>query len=96
MDAILEALKNGAFYASCGPEIYDFRIEDGQAVIECSPVKEIQFRHFRVPYKHTVAAEGETVTTASVKVREGTRYIRATVVDEKGRRAWTNPIFIEE
>ena len=93
---ILEALKSGAFYASCGPEIYDFRIEDGKAIVECSPVKEIQFRHFRVPYKHTVAAEGETVTTASVNVREGTGYIRATMVDEQGRRAWTNPIFLGE
>ena len=40
--AILDALKNGRFYASTGPEIYDFRVEDGVAKIECSPVQSVE------------------------------------------------------
>ena len=40
-----------------------------------------------------VAAQGETVTRHSVKLRPGKNYIRAVVMDAQGRRAWTNPIF---
>jgi len=90
--SILEALKNGAFYSSCGPEIYDFYVEDGVAHIKCSPVKTIQFVHLRVPYKLTKASEGGFVTEASINVWR-TEYIRAVVTDAEGRRAWTNPIF---
>ena len=96
VSAILSALRVGAFYASCGPEIYDFRVEDGVATVECSPVVQIQFRHLRVPYPMAVAPAGESVTSHSVRLRAGTNYIRAVVMDAQGRRAWTNPIFFED
>lgn len=92
--AILEALKAGAFYASCGPEIHDFYVEDGVAHIACSPVKEIHFHHLRTPFKVIRPEEGE-LTGGSVKLRAN-GYIRASVVDENGRRAWTNPIFLDD
>ncbi len=95
VDDILQALKAGAFYSSCGPEIYDFRVEDGQAYIECSPAQRIQFRHFRAPYHLIEGEDGASVTSGSIKIWEGTGYIRAVVIDEAGRRAWTNPIFFE-
>ena len=93
--AILEALKNGAFYASCGPEIYDFYVEDGVAHVRCSGVKEIRFVHLRAPYPLHEAPAGGTICEASDAVRTGD-YIRAVVMDDKGRRAWTNPIFLED
>ncbi len=97
INAILEALRSGAFYSSCGPEIYDFYVDNGEAHIECSPVSQIQFVHFRVPYLMTLPGEGEAcVTSGSVKLRQSsTPYIRAVVMDEQGRRAWTNPIFLD-
>ena len=94
--AILDALKECAFYASCCPEIYDFYIEDGKAHIECSEVASIQFRHMRMPYRILRAEEGQALTSASIDVRPGTNYIRATIVDKQGRRAWANPIFLED
>lgn len=93
--AILEALKSGAFYASCGPEIYDFYVENGAAHIKCSLVKEIQFVHFRAPYRIHRAEGGEMLNEACEPLRTD-GYIRATVVDAEGRRAWTNPIFFED
>ena len=97
LNAILTALKNGAFYSSCGPEIYDFWVDKGEAHIECSPAAEIQFVHLRIPYHVTRPAEGEeTLTSAVMKLRESsTPYIRAVVKDAQGRRAWTNPIFLD-
>ena len=96
LNSILDALKAGRFYASCGPEIRDFYVEDGVAHISCSPVKEVKFVHMRVPYHVQLPAEGcDTLTEASVAVRRGANYIRATVIDAQGRRAWTNPIFLD-
>lgn len=96
VSAILDALKSGAFYASCGPEIFDFYVEHGTAHIKCSPVQEIQFIHFRSPYKVLAAQEDGPLTAGSMALRPGSNYVRACVVDAQGRRAWTNPIFLDE
>ena len=97
VESILEALRTGAFYSSCGPEIYDFYVEDGMAHVECSPAARITFRHLRTPYRD-VEPQGTatTVTSGDCKVSAGSRYIRAVVMDAQGRRAWTNPIFLGE
>ena len=97
LDDILAALQEGKFYSSCGPEIYDFYVDQGVAHISCSPVSEIQFIHLRVPYPIFRAAPGEAgLTTTSVPlVVTSSPYIRAVVKDAEGRRAWTNPIFLD-
>ena len=91
--AVLDALKKGEFYASCGPEIYDFYIEDGQVHINCSPVSQIMLRNFSAPHR---LIRGENLTVGQFKLRDCcTDYIRAEIVDAQGRRAWTNPIFLD-
>lgn len=94
IDDILRALREGAFYASCGPEITDFTVEDGVAHVKCSPCQAIYFRASYMPTR-IVRGEDGLITEASFKVREDSTYIRATVMDEQGRRAWTNPIFLK-
>lgn len=96
---ILEALKAGRFYSSCGPEIYDFYVENGRVCLKCSPVVSIQMRHLRRPYRIARPAEGEeTLTEASFPLYRctGAPYVRAVVTDAQGRKAWTNPIFLNE
>ena len=92
VESILDALKKGAFYASCGPEIYDFFVEDGKATVVCSPVEKIIFRHFRVPYR---VVTGKNMQSAQANVVPHTNYIRAEVIDHQGCVAWTNPIFLD-
>ena len=41
----------------------------------------------------TRVVDGEKLTQAEAKIPEGQSYIRASVIDANGRRAWTNPIF---
>lgn len=91
--SILKALENGEFYASCGPEIYDFFIEDGQVCINCSPVSQIILRNFSCPHR---MLRGENMTGGQFQLRDlCTDYIRAEIVDAQGRRAWTQPIFFD-
>lgn len=95
VDSILAALKNGAFYSSTGPEIYDFRVENGRAVVKCSPCKFVNFITGTRPSSMTVS-ENCDLTRAECGIPESARYIRATMVDAQGRRAWSNPIFLGE
>lgn len=91
--SILQALKEGAFYASCGPEIYDFYIDGGQAVLECSPCAYIGFRYGRLPTRLVQDPAGNA-TRATFEVPPTCTYLRAVVKDSQGRKAWTNPIFL--
>ena len=93
--SILQALRDGAFYASTGPEIYDFRIENGKAVVECSEAEHITFYFGKRPGGMTRAEKGGSVTRAEREIAKGMSYVRASVVDHQGRRAWTNPIFMD-
>ena len=72
--------------------VYRFYEEDGRVVVKCSPVKSIQFVTLRYPLRKWYAEEGATMTEAYSDPPKGTRYVRATVVDALGRRAWTNPL----
>jgi len=97
--AILDALKAGKFYSSCGPEIYDFYVENGYAHVKCSPAATVQLRNLRVPYRTVRPADGaQTLEEASypIKRTHGAMYVRAEVTDLQGRKAWTNPIFLDE
>ncbi|MBE5892567.1 MAG: PHP domain-containing protein [Lachnospiraceae bacterium] len=100
VNAILEALKAGEFYSSCGPEIYNFYVEDGKAVVECSPVAKIRFHSDKNPTRIVRSADG-TMTRAEIDLADTWwassgeyKYVRATVIDKNGKYAWTNPIFL--
>lgn len=92
VSSIFEALKNGAFYSSCGPEIYDFYIEDGFAHLKCSPCAYIQFQGGWRPTRLIRNPDG-LITEAQLDLPACFFYVRATVMDQHGRKAWTNPIF---
>ncbi len=91
--SILLALENGDYYSTCAPVIYDFYVEDGVAHIKCSPCDAIQFIADRHP---TSMLRGKDLTHYELDLCDGYDYIRASVIDSDGRRAWTNPIFLTE
>ncbi|GHU72096.1 phosphotransferase [Clostridia bacterium] len=94
IDGVIDALEDGAFYSSCGPEIYDFRVESGAARIECSPCACAGFAFSHRPNVLTWDREAAGVTCAVFNIPEGMPYVRGIVKDANGRRAWTNPIFL--
>ena len=94
VNAILKALDQGAFYSSPGPEIYDFYVKDGKAVIECAPAKMIRLHCDCHPTRLHRTEDGQALTRAEFDV-SGYPYVRITVIDEQGRHAWTNPIFLD-
>ena len=97
INAILKALEKGEFYSSCGPEIYDFYVEEGKAVIECSPVAKIRLQSDMHPNRMLQDEEGN-MTYAEFDIANYWAgpydYVRITIEDKEGKRAWTNPIFL--
>jgi len=94
-EALLAALKAGDYYASTGPELHDFRVENGCAVIECSPAEHI------IALGENAAANvvhGTGITRAELPLAgrfTKSGWVRAAVQDAAGKRAWANPIWFD-
>ena len=98
VNSILSALENGAFYSSCGPEIYDFYVKDGKCVIECSPVEKLRVHSDCHPAKVWRDPDGKLLSYAAFDIVEHGQdygYVRMSIMDKEGRYAWTNPIFLD-
>ena len=94
-EAVLKALFEGQFYASTGPEIYDFGIEDGEAYLSCSPCRAIHFVSFMPRGKSYFAKDGKLVKEARHSLSGDEAYIRAVCEDKNGHSAWTQPIYFK-
>ncbi len=94
-EAIHDALAAGYFYASQGPEINDFRIEGDEIVIESSPCRTIGFQ----TDSYWGAAKNDftsaALTQARFKLRGRESYVRAICIDQNGRHAWSQPIWLD-
>ena len=93
VNSILEALTSGAFYSSCGPVIHDFYIEDDIVHLVTERASKIRFYSDRHPTTLRMPVEiGNGLVEATANVKDW-RYVRAVVVGEDGKLAWTNPIY---
>jgi hypothetical protein len=92
-DALLAALKAGHFYSSQGPELRDVAVAGNQLRVACSPAEAIYLGGRGSP---RAARFGEGLTRAEFALApfDG-GYCRVTVVDGAGRRAWSNPIWLD-
>ena len=104
-DSIFNALKNGDFYASTGPEIYEISIDGGVVKILTSPVA---FVGLSTENRHLFAKREESNSLTEVTfdigwhldmLKQGISenpYIRITLVDEKGDTAYSCAYFVNE
>jgi hypothetical protein len=92
-EALLAALKTGAYYSSQGPQIHDVRREGDEMVIATSPVAEI---YISGAGSKNRSIQRSLVTGARLPLdRFSGSWARVTVVDFAGRRAWTSPFMVE-
>lgn len=94
-NTITNALVNGEFYASQGPEIHDLYYEDGKVYIKCSNADSIRLNTGRRTSK-IVFADNAPVNEAVFEVSAEDNYIRLTVTDKTGKHAATNAYFMDE
>ncbi len=92
-DALLTALKAGHFYSSQGPELFGIEIEGHTVRVTCSPVSAI-FVSGRGPLARH--ARGSGITEATFELEPfASPFLRVTVVDDAGRKAWSNPVWMD-
>lgn len=93
-DDLLTAMKAGQFYSSQGPQIHSVSIEGNEIVVECSPAISV----IAVGYGSTSAKKiGLGITEARLSLpRFKDRYFRVIVSDQFHRKAWTNPVWLDD
>lgn len=89
---VMKALREGRYYSSTGPAISDFRVRGGKVEVSCSPVEFIYLSALAYRGARRMAEGGKAIRKFSCPVGEDWTYVRAVVVDHRGRKAWTNPI----
>jgi hypothetical protein len=91
-EALLAALKAGAYYSSQGPVIEDVRFHDDHVEIACSPAHSIM----ALGRGSLATQRRERGATHAVlpldRIRAG-GFVRIAIADHQGRRAWTNPVW---
>ena len=96
--AVINALKNGDYYASRGPVIKSLWYEDGVFNIECSPAKQIIVSNSgrREPDKSIKRSKNCDITSAQFPISDFDVFVRFTVVDAEGKTANTRAFWREE
>ena len=90
---IITAIDSGFFYASNGPQIYDFRVSGNTAYIKCSPANKISLRG--IALGRTKNCSDGSMTEAEFSISGNEEFLRAVINDGKGGTAWTQAIYLK-
>lgn len=91
-EALLAALKAGLFYSTQGPELRAIRLLGDAVEVECSAAVSVIVQGHGSGAR---ALHGASMTHATVALDarlSASRWLRVTVIDAAGKRAWSNPI----
>lgn len=93
-EALLQALKDGTFYSSQGPEIRDIRLTGRHVEVTCSAASAVIVQGHG---SAATAVHGQSMSTAAVPLDRfaNSPWVRVTVMDRAGKRAWSNPIWLD-
>ncbi|MBY6004569.1 CehA/McbA family metallohydrolase [Salipiger bermudensis] len=91
-DALLAALKRGDFYSSQGPELHAVRLSETGVEVESSAVQTVIVQG---QGSAATAVHGQSLTSATVPLERfrNSPWLRVTVIDRAGKRAWSNPVW---
>lgn len=99
-EAIMAALERGEFYASNGITLEDYTASTREISIDLKrgggrTITDTRFiTRFIGKHGRLLAEVPGTHPRYTIKGNEG--YVRASIMDSNGRRAWTQPVFVQE
>ncbi len=97
-ESIVAALKSGNFYASTGVALSDYSAGSKRVEIQVAPpARPDDVRRFHIQF---IGRGGKVLgnsfgRSASYTIRGNEGYVRATITDSNGKKAWTQPFFIQ-
>ncbi len=91
-DALLAALKAGDYYSSQGPQLHAITWEGGYVEVETSPVTSVIVMG---QGSATCSTHGESLTRTRIDITrlDPSPWLRVSIIDAAGKRAWSNPIW---
>lgn len=98
--AFSEAMEQGRFYATAGPEFRTLAIDEetDELVIECSPVQTLLVKGIHTVRCARINAKIDCVTQARIPlgaIRAKEPFLRVELMDSHGRRAYSQPYWFE-
>jgi hypothetical protein len=89
-EALLDALKAGHHYSSTGPDLRGIHWKDDAVTVESSAVQSVIVQG---QGSAAVAMHGQSMTRTQVALDrfKNSDWLRVTVIDGAGKRAWSNP-----
>jgi hypothetical protein len=91
---IRDALRNGHFYASTGPQFHELTVDQRTVHVRCSPAHAVRFLSNRM-LTHGIEADDVALAEATWTVPAHGHYVRVVVEDQHGRCAWSQPIWLD-
>ena len=101
---VMTALEKGDCYSSFGPTISEFSFDKGKFFVKCSNAQRIELLTDR-RYGLRVLKEKKPINEAIFDMEnfirqnkddEKTAYVRLVVTDEKGKKAYSRPVYLDE
>jgi hypothetical protein len=89
--SVVEGLRRGHFYSTCGPQLLDIQLEGGRLLVRTSPATAIFWIGAGRLGWSRHAAPGEALAAAEFQLKGHPAWIRVEVCDAAGRWAWSNP-----
>lgn len=93
--AVVDALEQGRFYASTGPEIHSLTLEDRELTVRCSPCRRIFCLTDRIGGPRAIPQTSGALMEARFAVPDKARYVRVECVADENRIAWSQPIWLD-
>ena len=84
-----EALRQGHFFATMGPEVHLERTSSDTVKVICSPAVKVAFLSNAV-WTSGRMVRGENITEAEYRVKRHETYVRVEVTDACGRVGYSN------
>lgn len=95
-EALLAALKAGAYYSTQGPRIEDVRVDGDRVHVTCSAARAVALTGIHGWRSDVALGTPDLLRTAVLDLAKlRSPYWRLTVTDAEGCRAWTNPVWRE-
>ena len=92
---ILDAIRRGNFYASCGPEFRSITFDGTHVAVETSSVQFIRLVGPAYRGQRIGSFDSQRLTAARFELPADWDYAYLEIEDEQGRRAWTNTLFVD-
>ena len=98
--AFADALENGRFYATSGPEFMKLAIDEERdmLIVECSPVSKLIVKGIHTVRCARFISKTDTITQAEIPlapIRAKEPFLRLEIMDSQGRRAYSQPYWFD-